>query len=170
MSASGVCVLSTRSWCCGDNDSLRIRCAQPALWVGGTRATNGRPYGNCTWPDSPADERPDEPLSHRTAFADSSPMKGSLSSTRMYYAEAVNSIAKWVSRGSKTLRGCRAAPCRGGGAAPLPGSRDSVPGGCRVAPCWGAGAAPLVSLPTADRSRGRFRCPRRRQLRRCRCT
>ena len=39
--------------------------------------------------------------------------------TRKKYESALNSIAKWVSRGSKTLRGCRAAPCRSPEAAPL---------------------------------------------------
>ena len=41
--------------------------------------------------------------------------------TRKKYESALNSIAKWVSRGSKTLRGCRAAPCRSPEAAPLVG-------------------------------------------------
>ena len=47
--------------------------------------------------------------------------------TRKKYERALNSIAKWVSRGSKTLRGCRAAPCRSPEAAPLVGVRGKAP-------------------------------------------
>ena len=39
--------------------------------------------------------------------------------TRTRHERAFNAIAKRVSRGSKTLRGCRAAPCWGQGAKPL---------------------------------------------------
>ena len=45
--------------------------------------------------------------------------KPSGSSTRDHHAEVTNSIAKRVSRGSKTLRGCRAEPCRSPEAEPL---------------------------------------------------
>ena len=47
--------------------------------------------------------------------------------TRKKYESALNSIAKWVSRGSKTLRGCRAAPCWSPEAAPLVGGRGKAP-------------------------------------------
>ena len=47
--------------------------------------------------------------------------------TRKKYESALNSIAKWVSRGSKTLRGCRAAPCRSPEAEPLVGVRGKAP-------------------------------------------
>ena len=39
--------------------------------------------------------------------------------TRAHYAVALNPIARRVSRGSKTLRGCRAEPCRSPEAEPL---------------------------------------------------
>ena len=39
--------------------------------------------------------------------------------TRAHYAVALNPIARRVSRGSKTLRGCRAEPCRSPAAEPL---------------------------------------------------
>ena len=75
--------------------------------------------------------------------------------TRIQHERALNAIAKRVSRGSKTLRGCRAAPCWGQGAKPLgfpqstrehsmkkrsTQSRDRVKGGT---PLWGQGAKPL---------------------------
>ena len=47
--------------------------------------------------------------------------------TRILYAVATNSIAKRVSRGSKTLRGCRAAPCWSPEAKPLVGFRGEAP-------------------------------------------
>ena len=81
--------------------------------------------------------------------------------TRTRHERALNAIAKRVSRGSKTLRGCRAAPCWGQGAKPLgfpqstrgqsmkersTQSRERVKGGT---PLWGQGAKPLAE------SRGR---------------
>ena len=81
--------------------------------------------------------------------------------TRTRHERALNAIAKRVSRGSKTLRGCRAAPCWGQGAKPLgfpqstrgqsmkersTQSRERVK---RGTPLWGQGAKPLAE------SRGR---------------
>ncbi len=75
--------------------------------------------------------------------------------TRTRHERALNAIAKRVSRGSKTLRGCRAAPCWGQGAKPLgfpqstrgqsmkersTQSRERVKGGTHL---WGQGAKPL---------------------------
>ena len=75
--------------------------------------------------------------------------------TRIQHERALNSIAKRVSRGSKPLRGCRAALCWGQGAKPLgfpqstrgqsikersTQSRERVKGGT---PLWGQGAKPL---------------------------
>ena len=88
-------------------------------------------------------------------------MRPSCINTRTRHERALNAIAKRVSRGSKTLRGCRAAPCWGQGAKPLgfpqstrgqsmkersTQSRERVKGGT---PLWGQGAKPLAE------SRGR---------------
>ena len=84
--------------------------------------------------------------------------------TRTRHERALNAIAKRVSRGSKTLRGCRAAPCWGQGAKPLgfpqstrehsmkkrsTQSRERVKGGT---PLWGQGAKPL-GFPQSTRGK-----------------
>ena len=85
--------------------------------------------------------------------------------TRTRHERALNAIAKRVSRGSKTLRGCRAAPCWGQGAKPLgfpqstrgqsmkersTQSRERVKGGTHL---WGQGAKPLGFPPINTRAK-----------------